>query len=120
MNRSGMAVKRAMRLNQIETRDVLVIVDDVDLPFGTLRMREKGSSGGHNGLGSIEEAIGNREYPRIKVGISDRKEGELKDYVLGIFSPEERDQLPRIIQGALDGINIWLTMGIQEGMKKVN
>ena len=104
MNRSGLAVKRSMHLNQIEVGDLLVIVDDIDLPFGTLRMREKGSSGGHNGLKSIEEALGSREYPRLRVGISDRTAGELKDYVLEKFSPEERDQLPGIIQGAVDQI----------------
>ena len=120
MNRSGAAVKRCLRLHQIAVGDLLVIVDDVDLPFGNLRMREKGSAGGHNGLKSIEEAVGNREYPRLKVGISDRTEGELKDYVLGRFSPEEKDQLPGIIQRAVDGINIWAALGIQEAMKNVN
>ncbi len=120
MNLSGIAVKRCLQLHKVDPKDLLVVADDIDLPYGTIRMREKGSSGGHNGLKSIEAAVGSREYPRLKVGISDRRVGELKDYVLGSFSPDEKDQLSTIVQRAVDGINSYVTLGIQEAMKKVN
>lgn len=120
MNLSGVAVKRCMRKYGVDSRDLLVISDDIALPFGALRIREKGSAGGHRGLKSVEAAKGNREYPRLKVGIGECQEGDLKEYVLGNFTPEEKDQLPRIVQRAVDGLKVYLSLGIQEAMKTVN
>ncbi|HAZ15102.1 MAG: aminoacyl-tRNA hydrolase [Chlamydiae bacterium GWC2_50_10] len=102
MNRSGSAVKRCLTRYRIGNEELLVIVDDVDLPFGKLRMREKGSSGGHNGLKSIEETLGTQNYARLRVGISDHAEGELADYVLARFTSDESVQLPLVIEEAVD------------------
>lgn len=108
MNCSGLSVKRAQEKGGYSTDHILVIIDDVALPFGTLRLRKKGSSGGHKGLQSIEESLGTREYPRLRLGIGKPPEKELADYVLEEFSSEEEKKLPEVVQKACSIIEEWL------------
>jgi len=105
MNESGRAVKPYMSYYALAPQDLLVVSDDVELPFGELRLRLKGSSGGHNGLKSIEAALNTREYSRLKCGVGKTLIGEtLADYVLAVFNPEEFERLPSIIGKAVDVI----------------
>jgi peptidyl-tRNA hydrolase, PTH1 family len=108
MNSSGRAVRMCADYFEVPSKQILVVCDDVALPFGTLRMRENGSSGGHNGLKSIEAYLGTTDYPRLKVGIGDRQQGELADYVLGKFLKEEQMALPKIVEDAIAMIDRWL------------
>ena len=95
MNLSGKAVRYWMETEKIAPENLLVVVDDIALPFGTLRMRQKGSAGGHNGLKNITELLGTEEYTRIRFGIGgDFARGQQVDYVLGSWSDEERKALP--------------------------
>lgn len=121
MNRSGQALAEAAR-NQCDGPEaVLVLVDDSELPFGRLRLRARGSAGGHNGLRSIIELLGSQEFPRLRIGIGRSDAGEgLKQHVLGAFSPEERSALPGIIDAAAEAVQQCVTMGVEKTMNRVN
>lgn len=93
MNLSGEAVGKILKYYKINIEDMLVIYDDMDLPLGSLRLREKGSAGGHNGIKSIIAHVGTQEFKRIRVGISSHANIDAKDYVLGRFSKEEQATL---------------------------
>ncbi len=108
MNESGRAVGSYSNYYHIEAHEVLVISDDADLPFGELRFREKGSSGGHNGLKSIEQALGTQAYPRLRIGIG-REGEELIGHVLGRFSPAEEKRLEGLIREAKEVVNKAIT-----------
>lgn len=108
MNESGHAVKRCLDYFKVPLGALLVVSDEIYLPLGTMRLRKEGSSGGHNGLKSIEAHLGSQNYARLRIGISDRQEGELADYVLGRFSPEEREKLPEIVEKACEQVIDWL------------
>lgn len=106
MNRSGRAVRYWMDQDKVSADRILVIVDDLNLELGKLRLRYKGSAGGHNGLTDIEEVLGNGNYPRLRVGIgSGFSKGEQVDYVLGRWSEEEktllRDRIPLAAEAGL-------------------
>lgn len=105
MNLSGEVVKKYVDFFNIDTNDILIIHDDLDLPCGKFRLRERGSSGGHNGLKNIELNIKTDEYKRIKIGISNNKLIDTKDYVLGKFTKEEEDiinDLKNIVKKIVD------------------
>jgi PTH1 family peptidyl-tRNA hydrolase len=108
MNLSGRAVKQCIDYYKIDTAHILVISDDINLPFGKLRLREEGGSGGHNGLKSIDSYLGTSKYPRLRVGIGDRESGDLTDHVLGEFKQEEKEELPLVIQSGIDLLEKWL------------
>lgn len=91
MNLSGTVVRKFVDFFKIELDDILVVSDDLDLNVGNFKLKDKGSSGGHNGLKDIEKNIGTQKYKRLKVGISNNKDCDTKDYVLGKFSCEEMD-----------------------------
>jgi PTH1 family peptidyl-tRNA hydrolase len=118
MNLSGAPVRLISSWYRTPPEGVLVIVDDMDLPFGSLRMRPFGGHGGHNGLRSIIATIGDR-FPRVRVGVG-RPEHESIDHVLSPFSAEERALLPRIIGAAADGVQLWLDDGLEAAMQFVN
>lgn len=120
MNLSGTVVKKYMDYFKINSEDILIIHDDLDLPVGTHKLREKGSSGGHNGLKSIEQNIGTSEYKRIKIGISNNKEIDTKDYVLGKFSKAEKEELNKFINQAPEIINDYIKLSFQNLMNKYN
>lgn len=110
MNLSGEAVGKLARYRKIDPTNVMIVVDDVDIPFGTCRMRASGSSGGHNGLKSIEQCLGTRNYPRLRMGIKNKmpKQQALEDYVLEPFSKEEQQELPRLIEDGVNALEDWL------------
>lgn len=111
VNRSGEAVQACVKYFRIPLDRVLVISDEVALPFGKLRLSERGSAGGHNGLKSIEQCLGTQYYARLRFGVGDREHGELADHVLGKFPEEERQCLPALIEQAAQIIHIWITQG---------
>lgn len=121
MNLSGKAVNYWMKELKVSKENVLVIVDDLALPFGSLRLRAKGSSAGHNGLKDIEQMIGGQDYPRLKFGIgNDFSKGRQIDYVLGKFTKGENEQLPSIIDKAAKMVLSFSTIGIQRTMNQFN
>lgn len=120
MNFSGEAVAEAIRLLQIELSRFLVLVDDVALPLGQLRLRTNSGAGGHKGLQSIEEHLQTNRYARLRIGVGDREEGELADHVLGRFTREEEELLPEILKRAVQAIEIWLDQGITRAMDFAN
>lgn len=118
MNLSGRSVKDLAAGYGIGPEDILVITDDLDLRTGVVKMKPKGSSGGHNGHKSIIASLGSEEYPRIKIGIG--KAGETIDHVLGRFDPEERAMVDKVMEIAADGAERWITDGIEQAMNRVN
>lgn len=121
MNRSGLAVGEAAAFYKLAPQDVLVVVDDVALPIGRLRLRGEGSAGGHNGLIDIERALGTARYPRLRIGI-DTPPGRMaqKDYVLGRFTESQRDELEPVLDRACDCIESWLRDGLDKTMSLFN
>ena len=110
MNSSGAAVADFANFYHIAPEDILVVQDDMDLPVGTLRIRRKGSSGGHNGLKSIERAIGSQAYPRIKVGIGHpvHQEQAVISHVLHPFQGEDKAKIQEAVKAAADAVEKWL------------
>ena len=108
MNLSGEAVACLVRKHQLPLSNLLVVVDDAALPFGRLRFRAEGSAGGHNGLKSIEACVQTISYARLRVGIGDSGGGDLADYVLSSFTPEERDALPELYERAAKAVELWI------------
>jgi PTH1 family peptidyl-tRNA hydrolase len=122
MNASGEAVAALMNFYRVPIQQLLVIADDADLPFGEIRLRAKGSSGGHHGLESIEKHIGSRDFARLKVGIGRTKDGrrEITNYVLGKFSADETKLLAKVLQRAADQAECWVADGIERAMNRFN
>lgn len=121
MNLSGKAVSYWLQELKVPVENLLVIVDDIAIPYGKLRMRAKGSSAGHNGLGNIEATLGNSQYPRLRFGIGDDfPRGGQVDYVLSRFSQEEFDQLPQLMDKAIEMIFAFGTIGIAKTMSQYN
>lgn len=119
MNASGISVREVMRWYKVAPEDVLVVVDDLDLPFGQLRLRARGSAGGHNGLKSIFKETGTQDIPRLRVGIG-RSGREAVNHVLSKFSPEEQEALPQLVDEAADAVELWLSKGVIEAMNLIN
>ena len=121
MNSSGESVGPLMNFFRVPLNRLLVAVDDADIPFGEIRLRPGGSSGGHHGLESIEQHIGTREFARLRIGIG-RKDGarEITDYVLGRFSAAETELAEKVLSAAADQTEVWLKAGIQKAMSQFN
>jgi PTH1 family peptidyl-tRNA hydrolase len=125
MNLSGSAlVQYCRRPTWNPADDLLVIVDEVALPVGRLRLRANGSAGGHNGLKSIEAQLGNRDYARLRIGIhpADDPRGfdDLADFVLGPFAKDEAATVTSLLARVRDGVEIWLRDGIEPAMNVLN
>jgi peptidyl-tRNA hydrolase, PTH1 family len=121
MNESGYSVRKIAAWWKTPRPEILVISDDLDLPFGRLRMRAGGGSGGHNGLKSLIEELGGDDFPRLRVGIGrGRETPEAIGHVLGSFRPEERAELDKVVAAAADGALRWLDRGVTEAMNLVN
>ncbi len=121
MNRSGAAVAALAAYYRIPLADLLVVYDEVDLPFGKLRARASGSAGTHNGMRSVVQALGGTGFPRLRVGIGrgDRRR-DLADVVLSKFEPAERDQLESVITRAADAAEMFAAAGILTVMNAYN
>jgi PTH1 family peptidyl-tRNA hydrolase len=125
MNLSGHALAPYLRDGRVAVKtDLLVVVDDVALPVGRLRLRAEGSSGGHNGLESIEDAIGDRAYSRLRIGVGPRADRQrtsiLSDYVLDRMGKEEREVIESLLPTFTDAIETWISAGITKAMNIYN
>ena len=122
MNDSGETVGGLAAFYRVPPGRVLVVVDDADLPFGGIRFRPKGSSGGHHGLESIERHLGTRDYPRQRIGIGRTEAGlrEITSHVLSEFSRAEARLLENVLIRACDQIECWLAHGVQQAMNLYN
>ena len=120
VNRSGEAMIKIKRFYQLAREDFIVLVDDYDLPFGKLRLRPKGSSGGHNGLRSIENHLGSF-YPRIRCGIGNEKiKKPLDQFVLDEFTAEEKAKLKGYLEFIAQAVRAFITEGLEEAMNIYN
>ena len=119
MNLSGDAVQALRRLYALEPRQILVVYDDIDLPFGRLRLRESGSAGGHGGVRSIIDRLGTQEFPRLRVGVGRPAAGAV-EHVLGQFTPEEEAVLPQIVARAADAVECAVAEGMDVAMNRFN
>jgi PTH1 family peptidyl-tRNA hydrolase len=121
MNLSGESVRELVDFYKVSPQEVIVIYDDISLEVGQLRIRKKGSAGGHNGIKSIIEHLGTDEFPRIKVGVGDNPQGwDLADYVLSRFKSEEQPVIREALKNASDACRMILTFGIDAAMNQYN
>ncbi len=125
MNRSGLPVHQIKQYFNISCKDILIVHDDMDLPFGTLRIKQKGGSGGHNGVKSLIEFLGSRDFSRLRIGIgrgirSSGKDIDVTTYVLSEFSYNEKENLDQIITTGQDAIITILCKGIKYAMNCFN
>jgi PTH1 family peptidyl-tRNA hydrolase len=121
VNVSGAAVADLRRHHRVAPEHLLVIVDDLDLVLGAVRVREKGSHGGHNGLRSIIEELGTADFPRLRIGIGRPPEGvDPADFVLERPSPAERVALDAAVVRAAGGVELWVREGVQAAMRDCN
>lgn len=121
MNLSGNAVRYWLQKDKIEVGNLMVIVDELALPMGTIRIKGSGSDGGHNGLKSIQECLSTQNYPRLRFGIGNEfLKGKQVDYVLGEWSEEEMKQLPEIIERSVKSIETFCLAGISFAMNEAN
>jgi PTH1 family peptidyl-tRNA hydrolase len=121
MNLSGQSVAQAMGFYRIPLSDVLVVCDDFALPLGRLRFRERGSSGGHNGISSVFECTGSWDFPRLRVGIGPvPPRWDPKDFVLGQFDKTETDLLGKVVLATVDAIKTVISDGMATAMNRFN
>ena len=120
INLSGDVMIKFVKFLDIKLEDILVISDDLDLPVGALKIKETGSSGGHNGLKNIETVLGTNEYKRIKIGISNNKSIDTKDYVLGNLDSTEKRKIAPVIEKAADAVLESIGHPFNEVMSKYN
>jgi PTH1 family peptidyl-tRNA hydrolase len=120
MNLSGRCVRAIADFYQVEWNDLLVVCDDFNLPLGKLRLRSRGTHGGHNGLRDIQSHIGTTVYPRLRIGVGAPAAGEAVDYVLGRFRPSERPVIDETIAQAVQAVAVWIHEGIQPAMNQYN
>jgi PTH1 family peptidyl-tRNA hydrolase len=120
MNLSGSAVRKAVNFYKLPLSQLLVVVDDVYIKVGAMRIRSSGTPGGHNGLKNIDASLGTQDYPRLRVGIGPEEGGllngremALEDYVLGEFTPSEQTLLPLVAEKSISVIECWLSQGIE-------
>ncbi|HEU5433013.1 MAG TPA: aminoacyl-tRNA hydrolase [Thermomicrobiales bacterium] len=119
MNLSGNTVREVVHWHRIPRANLLVVLDELDLPFGAIRMRAEGSAGGHNGLAHIIEQLGGKDIARLRIGIG-RGTAVATAQVLSRFSPAEQAELPAIIDAAADCAMLWLDEGIVAAMNRCN
>ena len=121
MNNSGTAVAAVLHYYKVEPRDLVVISDDADLPLGRLRVRARGSSGGHRGLESIIQSLGTAAFPRVRVGIGRRESGQgLIEHVLSPYTPQEQQQMAVVVDRAVQAVLCIMCSGVEEAMNRFN
>lgn len=119
MNLSGQSVSEALRWYHLDIDDVLIMQDDLDLPFASIRLRARGTAGGHNGLASIIQLLGTNEVSRLKIGIG-RGGNTAYSHVLGRFTAEQEAEIPFLLAQAAETAELWVREGIEPAMNKVN
>lgn len=120
MNLSGDAVVEYVNYYKIAAKDILVIHDDLDLPFGKIRIKASSSAGGHNGIKSIIERLGNNNFARLKIGISHNTNGDTKDFVLGKFNKEQLEELAKLYPITNKVIDAFINYDINKVMNDYN
>lgn len=120
MNRSGRAVRAIADYFKVAPEDIFVIVDDIDLAFGTLRIRKSGGSGTHNGMRDLLAHLKTEDFPRLRLGIGDERQGNLADYVLGDFPKAIQPELDKLLSRAADALDDYLERGIDYSMNRNN
>lgn len=120
MNNSGQAVGRLQRALGLVPQDILVVYDCIDLPFGRLRMRSKGGSGGHRGMESVIQVLGARNFPRLRVGVGRKADHDVAEYVLDGWSTEEQARLQRVLDAAVDAVLYATRAGVERAMNRYN
>lgn len=122
MNLSGRAVSSLRNLYAVrDLSDLLIVADDIDLPLGALRLRDRGSSGGHNGLKSVLESLGSDQVARLRIGVGRPGSGaDAIDHVLSRFGPDEKPLVDRIIGVGADAVECWIEFGLAEAMNRFN
>jgi len=120
MNNSGIALKKAMNTVGAEITDVLVVCDDINLELGIIRVRARGSAGGHRGLQSIIDELGTEDFNRLRLGIGAIHGAALRDYVLSKFKPDEKKILKEVLEKAAEAIGVWIKEGIEAAMNRFN
>lgn len=120
MNNSGQAVGEAAHFYKITTENILVMYDDISLDPGVIRIRRKGSAGGHNGIKDIIEVLGSEDFPRIKIGVGAKPhpDYDLKDWVLGKFKAEDKEKVQTALDNTVKAVNELLSRGIDSAMNK--
>lgn len=123
MNASGEAVRALCQKHSVDPPGLCVVVDDIDLPLGILRLRARGTAGGQKGLRSVISHLGTTEFPRLRVGIRGERysrDRDLADYVLEPFARAEREQFEESVGRAVEALRLWLTQGIAAAMRRAN
>ena len=120
VNNSGKSLSYWMKREKVDTNNVLIVCDDLNLYFGNIKIKSKGNSGGHNGLKDIEEYLENSNYSRIRIGISNNKNVSMTDYVLGKWTEEEYSKLPLLINKSTEIIFSFLQTGLERTMNFYN
>ena len=120
MNLSGRSVMQALQFYKLPLGNLIVVHDELDLPFGTARFKLGGGHGGHNGLRSIKELLGKDDFLRLRIGIGRPPHGDTTNYVLGTIPPEQMELLPRVLDGALDMLEMMLDEGLPKAMSLFN
>lgn len=121
MNLSGESVRSIADYYKIEPEDIIIAFDDIDLEVGQLRVRRKGSAGGHNGIKSIIQHLGTNEFPRVKVGVGAKPEGgDLVRHVLGRFSREDEKAMGEVLDLAVEAVELIVTEGVDAAMNRYN
>jgi PTH1 family peptidyl-tRNA hydrolase len=121
MNLSGRSVRQALDFYQLEPAQLLVVCDDINLPLGKLRVRAKGSHGGHNGLRDIQNHLGSAEYARLRIGVDAPHEADdAADYVLARFRPSERPVIEDAVARAVQAVIVWALRGVEPCMNQFN
>jgi PTH1 family peptidyl-tRNA hydrolase len=120
MNLSGRSVREVIDFYQLDVDNLLVVCDDVNLPLGKLRIRRKGSHGGHNGLRDIQNHLGTQDYARLRIGVDAAGEGELVDHVLGRFRPSEKPVIEEAVAIAIEAVSVWTQQGLEVCMARYN
>jgi len=120
MNLSGRCVRQIVDFYKVEAVDLLVVCDDINLPLGKLRLRARGTHGGHNGLRNIQEQLGTPEYSRLRIGVDAPPQQGTVDHVLGRFRPTERPVMEDAVQRAAQATILWANQGIEACMNQYN
>lgn len=120
MNNSGFAVAQLANWYKVPTTDILVIYDELDLPFGTLKLRSSGGAGGHNGVRSIITQLGTQEFHRLRIGVGRPTSGSTIGFLLSRFSAQEQQALPNLIELSADAADCWARDGLERAMNEFN
>jgi PTH1 family peptidyl-tRNA hydrolase len=120
MNLSGRSAMQALQFYKLPLSRLIVVHDELDLPFGVVRLKQGGGHGGHNGLRSIVEQLGNGDFTRLRIGIGRPPHGDTVNYVLGTIPPDQMEVLPRVLDGGLEMLEMMLSQGLPKAMSLFN